>query len=231
MMKELPTREHLLHLLKTRGPLTAKEMSAELRITEMAVRRHLGTLERDGLIEPRLQRQTMGRPTSVYALTEEAESLFPKTYHKVALDLLGELAEEAGPDMVNRLFERRKLKLMRSYEPRMAGEDLRGKVRLLAEMQNDGGYMAECEEMDNGQFILKEYNCPIYQVANTYNQACSCELELFQSLLGTDVQRTECLAKGGSCCTYVISQEAPADSAEAGSTGDAGIAGGSGKQG
>ncbi|GGA32577.1 transcriptional regulator [Paenibacillus physcomitrellae] len=206
-MKEMPTREYLLHLLKTRGPLTAKEMAAELGITEMAVRRHLGTLERDELIEPRLQRQTMGRPTSVYALTEHADGLFPKTYHKVALDLLGELAEEAGEDMVSRLFERRKLKLMRNYEPKMSGEDLRGKVRLLADMQNEGGYMAECEELDNGQFVLKEYNCPIFQVANVYNQACSCELDLFQSLLGTDVQRTECLAKGGSCCTYVISQK------------------------
>ncbi|WP_337926686.1 metalloregulator ArsR/SmtB family transcription factor [Paenibacillus caui] len=206
-MKELPTREHLLYLLKTRGPLTVKEMSVELQITEMAVRRHLGNLERDGLIEPRLQRQAMGRPTSQYALTDHADSMFPKTYHKVALDLLGELADEVGEEMIGKLFERRKLKLMKNYEPRMraAGQDLRGKVRLLTEMQNENGYMAECEETKDGQFVLKEHNCPIFQVANEYNQACNCELELFQSLLGTSVTRTECLAKGGGCCAYVIS--------------------------
>ena len=203
-MKALPTREHLLHMLKTRGPLTAKEMAAELQITEMAIRRHLGTLEKEGMIEPRLQRQTMGRPTSLYALTHEAEAHFPKTYHKVALDLLGELVEEAGEEMVERLFQRRKHKLLSSYEQHMQHSDLKGKVQILTELQNENGYMAEYEEDDQGGFVLKEYNCPIFQVANTYNQACSCELELFQSLLGTEVARTECLAKGGICCTYII---------------------------
>lgn len=205
--KELPTREHMLHLLKTRGPLTAKEMSNELHITEMAVRRHLGTLERDGLIVPKLQRQTMGRPTTLYALTELAEGMFPKTYHKVALDLLGELAEEAGEEMIGKLFQRRKLKLMRSYEPKMNAQDLKGKVKLLTHMQNENGYMAEYEEEENGQFVLKEFNCPIFQVAHTYNTACHCELELFEELLGAKVTRTECLANGGGCCTYRISQK------------------------
>ncbi|WP_325048416.1 helix-turn-helix transcriptional regulator [Paenibacillus sp. CAA11] len=204
-MKDLPTREHILHLLKTLGPLTAREMTVQLQITEMAVRRHLGTLERDGLIEPKLQRQTMGRPTSVYALTEEAEGFFPKTYHKVTLELLNELKEEAGEAMIGRLFERRKFKLMKKYEARMEGRDLPAKVRILTEMQNEGGYMAECGQSENGDYVLKEYNCPIYEVADHYNHACSCELELFESLLDTKVTRTECLAKGGSCCAYVIS--------------------------
>lgn len=206
-MKELPTREYLLHLLKTRGTMTAKEMSAELQITEMAVRRHLGTLERDGLIEPKLQRQTMGRPTTLYALTETADHVFPKTYHKVALDLLGELVEEAGEEIIGKLFQRRKLKLMKAYGPNMTAADLKGKVKQLAKMQNENGYMAEYEETGDGQFVLKEYNCPIFQVAHSYNSACSCELELFEELLGAKVTRTECLANGGGCCIYRITQQ------------------------
>lgn len=213
-MKELPTREHLLHLLKTQGSLTAKEMASQLHITEMAVRRHLGTLERDGMIQPKLQRQTMGRPTTLYALTGLADNLFPKTYNKVALDLLGELAEEAGPAMIGRLFERRKLKLKRSYEPRMQAEDLEGKVKLLAEMQQDNGYMADFEAAGDGEFVLKEYNCPIFQVANAYNEACSCELELFEELLDAKVSRTECLASGGGCCAYRIKPKAQEDEGE-----------------
>ena len=68
------------------------------------------------------------------------------------------------------------------------------------------GYMAEVEDgADAGEeFVLHEYNCPIAQVAGRYQQACQCELALFRELLGTKVERTECLAKGGGKCTYRI---------------------------
>jgi len=50
-IQPLSTRERILHMMKTAGPLSAKEITNELQITEMAVRRHLSSMERDGLIE------------------------------------------------------------------------------------------------------------------------------------------------------------------------------------
>ncbi|MDU0332663.1 helix-turn-helix transcriptional regulator [Paenibacillus barengoltzii] len=204
--KDLSTRERILHLMKTAGPLSAKELTTELQITEMAVRRHLGTMERDGLIESKMVRQTAGRPTAVYGLTELAEGLFPKRYHSLTLDLLDELAEESGEVMVDRLFDRRKEKLSRRYMAEMQGKSLTEKVRTLSEIQNDNGYMTELQETDGGEYVLMEHNCPISQIANRYNHACDCELKLFESLLDADVERTECLAQQGRKCVYVIRQ-------------------------
>ncbi len=204
--KDLSTRERILHLMKTAGPLSAKELTTELQITEMAVRRHLGTMERDGLIESKMIRQTPGRPTAVYGLTELAEELFPKKYHSLTLDLLDELAEESGEDMVDRLFDRRKEKLSRKYMADMQGKTLNDKVRTLSEIQNDNGYMTELQQTDGGEYVLMEHNCPISQIANRYNHACDCELNLFESLLDADVERTECLAQQGKKCVYVIRQ-------------------------
>ncbi|CAM4494346.1 metalloregulator ArsR/SmtB family transcription factor [Paenibacillus phoenicis] len=204
--RDLSTRERILHLMKTAGPLSAKELTTELQITEMAVRRHLGTMERDGLIESKMIRQTAGRPTAVYGLTELAEGLFPKRYHSLTLDLLDELAEESGEDMVDRLFDRRKEKLSRKYMSEMQGKSLTEKVRTLSEIQNDNGYMTELQETDHGEYVLMEHNCPISQIANRYNHACDCELKLFESLLDADVERTECLAQQGRKCVYVIRQ-------------------------
>ncbi|MCT2197538.1 transcriptional regulator [Paenibacillus sp. p3-SID1389] len=204
--KDLSTRERILHLMKTAGPLSAKDLTTELQITEMAVRRHLGTMERDGLIESKMIRQTAGRPTAVYGLTELAEGLFPKRYHSLTLDLLDELAEESGEDMVDRLFDRRKEKLSRKYMSEMQGKSLTEKVRTLSEIQNDNGYMTELQETDHGEYVLMEHNCPISQIANRYNHACDCELKLFESLLDADVERTECLAQQGRKCVYVIRQ-------------------------
>ncbi len=202
--KDLSTRDRILQMMKTSGPLSTKEITGQLGITEMAVRRHLGTMERDGLIESKMVRQTMGRPTAVYGLTELAESMFPKKYHTLTLDLLGELEQECGEETVNRLFDRRKDKLNRQYEADMHGKDLFEKVQRLAEIQNENGYMTECETQDDGQYVLMEHNCPISQIANRYNHACECELKLFESLLDAKVERTECLAQEGQKCVYVI---------------------------
>lgn len=202
--QDMSTRKTILTLIKTKGSLRVSDLAKALEITEMAVRRHIHTLERDRYIEPNLVRQPMGRPTHHYSLTSSADNLFPKNYQKLTLDLLEELSQEAGEDSVNKLFKGRQKKLQDIYESKMEGKDLQQKVSELARIQNDGGYMAEWETDADGNFVFKEFNCPIAQVANQYNQACHCELSLFKKLLETNVEQTECLAKGGNKCVYLI---------------------------
>ncbi|WP_274649840.1 helix-turn-helix transcriptional regulator [Paenibacillus humicola] len=205
-MAEGSTRQAVLMLLKTRGRMKAGELAKQLGITEMAVRRHLSSLERDGYIELAIVRQPMGRPTHMYTLTEQAERLFPKNYNALALDLLEELAGDPDTEaLIDRLFEGRKRKLQSRYAARMEGKTLDEKVAELAAIQNDGGYMVQLDTDAEG-FTIHEYNCPIAQVAGRYQQACTCELELFEQLLDTGVERTECLAKGGGRCTYRIAK-------------------------
>jgi len=201
---DLSTRNRIMQLLKTSGQLTAKELTDRLGITGMAVRRHIANLERDNLIESTTVRLPMGRPAAVYRLTDTADDFFPKNYHAVALDLLAELESESGEAMVNHLFDLRRSTLEQRYVGKMAGKDLERKVAALSEIQNENGYMASWEKFGDDGFILTEYNCPISQVANKYNHACSCELQLFESLLNAEVSRTDCLADGDNKCVYRI---------------------------
>lgn len=199
------TRERILVLLKTRGRMSAGELSAELELTEMAIRRHMYELEREGIIRISSIRQKMGRPLHAFELTADSDGLFPKNYHTLALDLLSELEEDPETmPLIGRMFEGRRRKLHERYAPRMEGKSLEERVYEIALIQNAGGYMAEVEARANEGYLLHEYNCPITSVAGKYDQACNCELALFQGLLETSVERTECLAKGGSRCTYVI---------------------------
>lgn len=204
---DVSTRKVILTMLKTNGALAVSEMAKQLGITEMAVRRHLNTMERDGLIEAKLVRQAMGRPTNLYSLTENADDLFPKKYHHLTLDLLSELVEEAGEGKVDLLFERRKDRLISRYEGQVSGKTLPERVKTLAEIQNSNGYMVDWTESEDGQFVINEHNCPISQVANQYNHACQCELKMFETLLDADVERVECLVKGGNKCSYVIQKK------------------------
>jgi predicted ArsR family transcriptional regulator len=198
------TRKVLLTMMKTKGPLSVSEMAKRLGVTEMAVRRHLNTMERDGLIEAAISRQAMGRPSHLYSLTVLADDLFPKNYHLLTLDLLDELLAHAGEEQVNRLFEGRKEKMLDKYADQMKGQTLEERVSELTEIQNAGGYMANWEKKENGEYVLNEFNCPIAQVANRYEEACKCELNLFRTLLQADVERTDCMTKGACRCSYRI---------------------------
>ncbi|MBO0700718.1 MAG: ArsR family transcriptional regulator, partial [Zavarzinella sp.] len=73
------SRGQVLALLR-RGVQTVGELAAALELTGNAVRAHLTGLERDGLVRPMGTRRGPRKPTVTYAVTPEAEQLFPKEY-------------------------------------------------------------------------------------------------------------------------------------------------------
>ncbi len=70
------SQEALLLHLKKQGEMTVAQLSTLLKITEMAVRRHLAHLQSKGLVESRLVKQERGRPNYLYRLGPQAPSLF-----------------------------------------------------------------------------------------------------------------------------------------------------------
>lgn len=202
------TREEILYLLKTHGPLSAGDIAEKLGISEMAVRRHLSTLERDNLVRTTRVRQTMGRPAHLFGLTEKADALFPKHYADFALELLKDLVAEDGTEKMEELLARREERLRERYQPHMAGKTLRERVATLAALQNEKGYMADWNAEGDRRFVLTERNCPIVRVAQEFLQVCQCELRLFRALLAADVKQVQCIAQGGQHCVYVIQERA-----------------------
>lgn len=198
------TRQQMMMLLKTNGAMSAAQLAVHLNMTEMGVRRHLYTLEEEGLLETEMVRQPMGRPLRIYRLSTQGDEQFPKQYHQLILDLLKEMEFWPEEDGVGKLFESRKQSLVEKYAPQMAQSDLDERVEALGTIQDHNGYMVETEREEDGSWLLHEYNCPIAQVAQHYKQPCACELALFRELLDADVTRTECIAEQGKRCTYRI---------------------------
>src|ERR687886_682579 len=73
------TRGRILALLRVENR-TVSELSAALNLTDNAVRAHLLSLERDGLVQPRGMRRGRRKPHVNYGLSPEAEHIFPKAY-------------------------------------------------------------------------------------------------------------------------------------------------------
>jgi len=203
--EETSTRREIINILRTVGPLTVGELGDRLGITHVAVRRHLTSLERDGLVTSVQERLPMGRPTRVYSLTDAADDLFPKKYGTLTLDIL-DFMQQADPDRVEQFFAARGRNFVAKYGSEVSqGNTLPQRVARLTEIQMANGYLANWSEGEGDALVLKEFNCPIHQVSRKYPNACSHELEFFKTVLGTEsVERVECIAKGGSCCRYVV---------------------------
>jgi len=198
------TRDAILYRLRSQGRTQATTLALELQLTEMAIRRHMHELAKQGYIKIISIKQSKGRPHHAYELTAKAEELFPSNYQMLTVDLLNELEEDPTTSpLIEGMFQGRKHKLLARYQPNMSNKSLVEKIEALVAIQNAGGYMAEAEFTDD-RYYIREYNCPIRRVADRFDHACQCELELFRELLGVPVERTECIAKGGRKCNYQI---------------------------
>jgi len=196
-------RREILSVLKTRDGMTADSLSKVIGTSAVAVRQHLTTLEAEGYVVSRLERRPVGRPVQVFTLTEAADELFPKNYHRFSLGILQQIRELEGDEGVRRLFESWRGKLCDTYLPLMAGQDLEGRVETLSRILNEKGYMVEWEPSDGG-FVLTAHNCVISKVAREFPLACEQELLLFSQLLNAHVTRVRHMSRGDNSCRYFI---------------------------
>ena len=199
-----PTRRKIILALKQRGGMTAAELAELLGITSMGVRRHLTMLERDHLVRFELVQRGKGRPSYVYALSGEAEGLFPKNYAALANELLGYLAATDG-DQVIELFDQRAQRRIRQAQARLDGKPLGDRVAGLAALLHDEGYLAEWKQLDGDTYLLSEHNCAVHDVAQQFRAACGSELIFLQTVLSdAEVTREQHMMGGDLMCAYRI---------------------------
>ncbi len=201
--REGTTRRQILELLKRRGDMTAGQLAEEIGITSMGVRQHLSGLERDDLVQTRVVRQDRGRPAHYFGLTNEAEHLFPARYGQLAVELLEQIAEIDGPEKADSLFALRTERLEQAYKEEMAGQPLADRVRVLGEIRDREGYMAESHP-EGDEYVLVEHHCPIYEIARRFPRVCQLEQELFERTLDAGVRRDEHKILGDDRCRYLV---------------------------
>jgi predicted ArsR family transcriptional regulator len=201
-----PTRRAVLDLLKRNGPQTVAQLGAALRLSGAGVRRHLEVLEQVGLVQQTSRSQGRGRPAYVYALTEMGHDLFPRNYHQLVAQLLEAAANQLGPAAVERLFDHRQRELAELYAGRTRGRALPELARALAAIQDENGYMADCQQTGEGRWLVSEHNCAIARVAGAWPTACTHELALFRQLAGPGVavERVAHIQAGDPVCAYVL---------------------------
>jgi predicted ArsR family transcriptional regulator len=178
------TRGRIVTLLR-RSSHTVEELAQALDLTDNAVRAHLATLERDGVVQQSGARRGGSKPAYVYSLTPEAEYLFPKAYDQIFHQVLEVLSERMPSDEVETL--------LREVGRRVAARwnvppgDLRARLEAAVSVLNELGGLAELEQCD-GHYCIQGYSCPLAAAVPGHPEVCRLTETLLTELVDAPVQ-------------------------------------------
>jgi predicted ArsR family transcriptional regulator len=192
------TRGQLVELL-CRAPRTAEELARALGITPNAVRAQIAALERDGLVQQAGLRREARKPSQLYALTPQAERLFPKPYGLLLSRLLDVLAERVPFEELEAVL--REVGQRIGLGHRAAG-DLRARVERAAELLGEFGGVAEVD--DSGEhFLIRGYCCPLAAVVSGHPEACLLAEMLLTEVIAAPV-REQCERGDFPKCVFEV---------------------------
>ncbi|SDZ31191.1 ArsR family transcriptional regulator [Bacillus sp. 166amftsu] len=203
------TKEEIVQLLKINGEQTVGALSETLEITEMAVRRHLNKLEQEEIIQSKMVRQHVGRPTYVYALSQKGEDSFPKDYKQFALGVLEDLEQIGGETLVDAILKTRTDRIEERLQRRISRqENVWQKLREVAVIQEKHGYMVQVKQEGENSYILQKQNCPLKAVAEKYPQLCVEEENMYKRLFSDgNVKVLSNMCDGDCHCSYHIQEK------------------------
>ncbi|GAB2527055.1 helix-turn-helix transcriptional regulator [Microbulbifer agarilyticus] len=204
------SREQILYLLKTRGAQTARFVADNLRISVVGARQHLNLMVEDGLLTRFNRAEKVGRPTGYWELTEKAQQRFPDRHGDLTVKLIDNVREIFGEQGLNALINQREKESLAEYGSALANcKSLGARVKKLAEIRSQEGYMAEAVQERRGVWLLLENHCPICAAARQCQSFCRSELAIFQQCLPqARVERCEYLLEGARRCAYRIALHA-----------------------
>jgi predicted ArsR family transcriptional regulator len=201
------TRERVLGLIVSAGPIAAATIAEQFELTPAAVRRHLSALTDDGLIADHdiagpIDRGR-GRPAKSFVATPEGQRALKSAYSDVAQDAMeflkarGELAAFVAEHGV--LLEKKIAGAVDKSAPVAA------RVGALSDALAGMGYATSVRPGPGGHTLqLCQGHCPVQEIAQATPEWCEEETKAFSRVLGVHVQRLSTLAQGAHVCTTTI---------------------------
>lgn len=199
------TRGRIVNLLR-RSSRTVDELADELGITDNAVRLHLGTLERDGIVRAAGVRRegSVGKPATVYEVHPSADTSFSSAYVPFLSALLATLSDK--------LSTRDLRALMRDVGRRLSGGttakpdgSLAARAESASRALNELGGMTVVERADGGRgYVIRGHGCPLSAASGSHEEVCLAVQTLVAELTSAEV-RERCDRSGDRpCCCFEV---------------------------
>jgi predicted ArsR family transcriptional regulator len=208
-------RRDILVQLRRTGATSPEELASRLGASRTGVLQQLRSLQASGLVDRRTVRHGVGRPRHLYDVTPDAQVAFPSNYDGLAAGLLAAIGVVGGDALVAEVFDARRRLVAQQMKDRLRkrlpeNASLEDRVRELAVIQDEQGYLSSAVIGTDGTVRLQQCNCAIYGIASASSAPCEAELALFGEVLDAEVIRETHIASGDRSCTYRISEAAEA---------------------
>jgi predicted ArsR family transcriptional regulator len=174
------TRGKIVLLLRSSGK-TVNELAGALDLTDNAVRAHLLSLERDGLVTTGGTQKGYRKPHSLFRLTDEARHIFPKFYDSL-FNLLVKVLKTRLPSALETIFQDVG-KAAAAKMPDLDNVTLEARVaEAIVALEGLGG--AAVSEQHNGGITIKSEVCPFADAVLEHPEVC----KIAESLVAKIVQ-------------------------------------------
>ena len=195
------TRGRLVTLLRGTTK-TVNELAEDLELTDNAVRAHLLSLERDGLIrQSGIQRGTR-KPHFAYELTDEAEHLFPKAYDALLNQLIAVLKGRLTPLALEEVLREVGRSLAGAQAASQKNGNMESRIgRALAALEAIGG--AARVEKENEKLVICSESCPLATAVAAHPEVCRLAETLLSEIIGVEV-REQCDREGSPRCRFEV---------------------------
>jgi predicted ArsR family transcriptional regulator len=195
------TRGHVLILLRT-GDRTVNEIADELQITDNAVRTHLVSLERDGLVQPKGTKRGVRRPHVSYGLTPDAEHMFSSAYGAVLNNFVAVGRKRLGDRGLRAAMRQVGRRIARARLPAVKGTTRTQRIKaVLGLLKEIGGAATICDK--KGKLFIRGNGCPLAAVTAEYPEACLILEALLAEGIGARVKE-RCVHGPNPCCRFEI---------------------------
>ncbi|MFL6254411.1 MAG: helix-turn-helix transcriptional regulator [Pyrinomonadaceae bacterium] len=193
------TRGQVVTLLRGE-PRTVEELAGLLELTDNAVRAHLTTLERDGLVRQSGVRRGPRKPHFTYLLTPEAERLFPKAYDTLLNQLIAVLKGRLKEEELEGLLREVGQNLAAASEA--ADGDLQSRVQTALDALERVGGVAHAEQ-EGERVVIRSGGCPFADAVSAHPEVCRLAESLIAGIVKAPVSE-HCDRDGAPRCRFEI---------------------------
>ena len=197
------TRGQIVTLLRG-APCTVEDLAEKLSLTDNAVRAHLSTLERDGLVRQSGLRRGPRKPHFTYVLTDEADRLFPKAYDALLNQLIAVLKTRLSPSEIEDAL-REVGRAMAATAPSGQNANLESRVQSALKVLEAIGGAAEVVTHED-KFVIEGSGCPLAAAVSVHPEVCQLAESLVAEIVKAPVHE-QCDRSGRPKCRFEISHE------------------------
>lgn len=196
------TRGQILQLLRT-GEQTVNELAAALQLTDNAVRAHLLSLERDGLVHQSGTQPGVRKPHATYALTPDAEQIFPKAYGPLVDLILTVFSRKLTPSELQAGMREVGRKVANEHLGEVKGKTRQQRINAALRILSDLGGAARFEKSE-GKYFIRGHGCPLAAATGHHPEACLIAESLLCQVIGAPVKE-HCVHQPEPSCCFEIS--------------------------